>query len=194
MSRKPNEELIQKLLDLAELELRKGNRPEMKKLAESVDASPSIINHYFNDAQGLINQAWKNIVSKYVADDYKLLRSLAEANDWDGVEKLVSEVFSSQRHLSRLAHLRGLAEGLGSPELLTEIVKVQDETISTWEKFLEEFETKGIITLRAPARVVASFIVGVPLGVSATLVEPTDSDLEEFSNTWNQIIQSLLKP
>lgn len=128
----------------------------MKKLAESVGANPSIINHYFNHAQELTNQAWKNIVSKYAADNYELLRSLAQANDWAGVEKLISEALLSQRHQSRLAHLRGLAEGLGSPELLIEITKVQDETISTWDKFLEEFETKGDITLRAPARVVAS--------------------------------------
>ena len=26
------------------------------------------------------------------------------------------------------------------------------------------------------------------------MIEPTDTDLEEFSKTWNQIIQSLLKP
>lgn len=194
MVRKANSELTRKLVELVAEDLSNGIEPNMKEIAKTAGISPSLINHHFSGRASLISLAWREVILRHVEDDFEHLDQLGEKGDWEGVAKFIYEVFSPERHESRLVHIRGIAEALGDPEVRAAVLEGQRRTQESWVRFLQKYRDLKVVEPRVDLGSMAMLFAAIPLGTTASKLTLTPEERQRMAETWMKIVEMTLKP
>lgn len=192
MARTPKEDYRPLMISAVVKKLRNGEEVTVHDVAAELGVSTALVHFYFKEKQDLVAAAWREIFLSFVADDQREIDAFTPGRNWQGVADLVRRIFSAERDAIHVAHFRGLHEATINPKVAEIAAAVNEETIATWSQLLLQAEQVGTVKLRVDPEVIALLITSVPPGIAAVRPDLSDTEREQLSLLWVNMIRAVL--
>ena len=192
MARPPKEDWVPLMRQKAVDRLKEGRDVKVMEIAEELGTSPALVHFYFGDRQHLVDEAWREILWAYVDDDTAEIARFAQDRDWEGVERLVRDILSADRHATHVAHVRAAGEGASSGDLRATLREVHESTIDRWVQLLRAGIEAGQAETPLDLDALATLIVAVPIGLAAVDPEMEPARRRAVATAYTAMLRAVL--
>jgi AcrR family transcriptional regulator len=182
------------MIDAARRRLEAGDEVTIGAVAAELEVSPALVHFYFGSRQALVDAAWRSIMMAFVSSDQDDVVTFAETSDWDGVGDLVRRIFSPDRDVVHLTHVRAAVEAMRAPALRQLLVEATDVTVGEWKSLIDRYRAAGVVSTPLDGEALGLLFVAVPMGVAVVAPELTDRQRAIVAEAWATMIRAVLDP
>ncbi|MGD9998934.1 MAG: TetR family transcriptional regulator [Ilumatobacteraceae bacterium] len=194
MARIAKADYLSLMVDAARRRLEAGDEVTIGAIAAELGVSAGLVHFYFGSRQALIDAAWRSIMMAFVANDQDDVTTFAETSDWDGVAELVRRIFSPERDLVHLTHVRAAVEAMRAPELRALLLEATDVTVASWKELIDRYSALGVVSTPLDSEALAMLFMAVPMGIAVVAPELTDRQRSTVAEAWAMMIRAVLDP
>jgi AcrR family transcriptional regulator len=194
VARPPKEDWVPLMREKAVARLQAGLDVKVMEIAEELGTSPALVHFYFGDRQHLVDEAWRDILWAFVDEDQERVAQFAKDRDWDGVRRLIGEIFAPDRDAIHSAHVRAAGEGLRSDDLAATLREVHEATIANWVALLTASKEDGVIATDLDPDAIATLMVAIPVGLAAIAPTISASRRQEVGRAYWTMLRAVLDP
>jgi AcrR family transcriptional regulator len=182
------------MIDLVSKKLLTNQDVKIADIATELKVSPALVHFYFHDIKTLVDAAWQSIFMAYVNQDLDAVDEFAPGKNWEGVKKLIDEIFSPEREAIHFAHARALANRFNSEEFNSVVEETHESQINLWNALMDKYTKEGVVDPVVDPKALALLFIAAPLGIALVKPELSAAERKGLAETWLTMIQAVMDP
>jgi AcrR family transcriptional regulator len=194
MARPPKADYVRLMIDLVSKKLLTNQDVKIADIATELKVSPALVHFYFHDIKTLVDAAWQSIFMAYVNQDLDAVDEFAPGKNWEGVKKLIDEIFSPEREAIHFAHARALANRFNSEEFNSVVEETHESQINLWNALMDKYTKEGVVDPVVDPKALALLFIAAPLGIALVKPELSAAERKGLAETWLTMIQAVMDP
>jgi AcrR family transcriptional regulator len=167
------------------------------KLAIDAGTTPPTLYHYFNNREGLVEEAQVERFVRSISIDIELLvdhlkKAKTKEDLLGGINDLFKRRDSAERTILRSRRMNAVGATFARPSLANRIAEAHNELCTRAALALAPFQRQGIIRQDIDLRAVVARYNGAVLGKALAGLPGSDIDQEQWERTMNEAVLYVL--